>query len=133
MLSALLFIVLVLSLIGIPPLPGFWAKFLLVKGALGIENGWYHIAIAVVLIATVIETAYFLRIVRFMFQEKTPQTADKPYKCDLVPAFSLFALFFISLFMVGLIGKSLTAIAEEAADRKAYIDKTLPSEKANGK
>jgi len=35
--------------------------------------------------------------------------------------------------MVGFIGKSLTVIAEEAADRKAYIDKTLPSEKANDK
>jgi len=100
MLSTLLFIVLALSLVGIPPLPGFLAKFLLLKGALAVENGWYHTAIAVVLIATVIETAYFIRIMRLMFQSKTQQTADAPLMRDLKPALSLVVLLLISVLTV---------------------------------
>ncbi|MDM8562921.1 hypothetical protein QUF54_06155, partial [Candidatus Marithioploca araucensis] len=122
MLSTLLFIGLALSLIGIPPLPGFWAKFLLLKGALGIEGVWYQTAIAVVSIATVIETAYFIRIARLMFQQRTSQTADAPHIRELAPALSLVALLFVSVFTVGSIGKTLTAAAEESADRAVYID-----------
>jgi formate hydrogenlyase subunit 3/multisubunit Na+/H+ antiporter MnhD subunit len=122
MLSTLLFIGLALSLIGIPPLPGFWAKFLLLKGALGIEGVWYQTAIAVVSIATVIETAYFIRIARLMFQQRTPQTVEAPNIRELAPALSLVALLFISVFTVGSIGKTLTAAAEESADRAVYID-----------
>ncbi|RKZ42583.1 MAG: NADH-quinone oxidoreductase subunit J [Gammaproteobacteria bacterium] len=128
MLSTLLFIVLALSLVGIPPLPGFLAKFLLLKGALAVENGWYHTAIAVVLIATVIETAYFIRIMRLMFQSKTQQTADAPLMRDLKPALSLVVLLLISVLTVSPISQSLSAIAEEAADKEVYINKTLPSD-----
>jgi len=127
MLSTLLFLVLALSLVGIPPLPGFWAKFLLLKGALGLD-AWYQMAIAVVLIATVIETAYFLRIVRLMFQQPTKKpTAEMPHIRELAPALSLVTLLFISVFTVGAIGQSLTAVAEEAADREVYINNMLPT------
>lgn len=125
MLSTLLFLVLALSLIGIPPLPGFWAKFLLLKGALGMENGWYQMAIAVVLITTVIETAYFLRIARLMFQQQI-KTIEAPRFGELAPALTLVAILFIGVFNVGAIGDSLTTVAKDAADRKAYIDNTLP-------
>ncbi|KHD11299.1 hypothetical protein PN36_05675 [Candidatus Thiomargarita nelsonii] len=129
MLSTLLFLVLALSLVGIPPLPGFWAKFLLLKGALATNIGGYQMAIAVVLIATVIETAYFLRIARLMFQEPTKKpTAEIPHIRELAPALSLVTLLFISVLTVGAIGESLTTVAEEAADREAYINNnTLPT------
>ncbi|MEN8220824.1 MAG: proton-conducting transporter membrane subunit [Pseudomonadota bacterium] len=128
MLSTLLFLVLALSLVGIPPLPGFWAKFLLLKGALATNIGWYQMAIAVVLIATVIETAYFMRIVRLMFQQPTKkQGAEIPRIRDLAPALTLLVLLFVSVLTVGAIGKSLTAVAEEATDREAYINNTLPT------
>jgi formate hydrogenlyase subunit 3/multisubunit Na+/H+ antiporter MnhD subunit len=127
MLSSILFLILALSLVGIPPLPGFWAKFLLLKGALGLD-AWYQMAIAVVLIATVIETAYFLRIARLMFQQPTKkQTAEIPHIRELAPALSLATLLFIGVLTVGTIGKSLTAVAEEAVDREAYINNTLPT------
>jgi formate hydrogenlyase subunit 3/multisubunit Na+/H+ antiporter MnhD subunit len=127
MLSSILFLILALSLVGIPPLPGFWAKFLLLKGALGLD-AWYQMAIAVVLIATVIETAYFLRIARLMFQQPTKkQSAEIPHIRELAPALSLVTLLFIGVLTVGTIGKSLTAVAEEAVDREAYINNTLPT------
>lgn len=126
MLGTILFLILALSLIGIPPLPGFWAKFLLLKGALGMENAWYHMAIAVVLIATVIETAYFMRIARLMFQQSPQKTVEIPQTRELAPALTLVAILFISILALEPISKSLTATASEAADRKAYITNTLP-------
>ena len=124
--GALLFLLLALSLIGIPPLPGFWAKFLLVKGALEIGNDWYYLAIGVVLIATVIKTAYFLRIVRLMFQQQSKQVVETPQTSELTSAFTFVTILLISILTIGPIGKSLTAVAEEAADRKAYLTNTLP-------
>jgi formate hydrogenlyase subunit 3/multisubunit Na+/H+ antiporter MnhD subunit len=125
MFSSLLFLVLTLSLVGIPPLPGFWAKLLLLKGALGLENNWYIFAIAIVLIATVIETAYFLRIARYMFQQnKTEKVLNGPNSRELAPALSLFALLLLSVLTVGPISKSLTAVASEAGDKKVYIEHT---------
>jgi len=127
--GALLFLVLALSLIGIPPLPGFWAKFLLVTGALGTtENvAWYQMAIAVVLIATVIKTAYFMRIARLMFQgQSREKPVSAPHSRELAPALTLVGLLLVSVLTVGPISKSLEAVASEASDRKAYIKNTLP-------
>lgn len=129
MLSCLIFLVLALSLVGIPPLPGFWAKFLLLKGALGLtENlAWYQMAIGVVLIATVVETVYFLRIVRLMFQEQSPEKPlEPPATRELIPALTLVGLLLISVLMVGQIGNGLTVVAKEASNRQAYINNTLP-------
>ncbi len=129
--SALLFLGLALSLIGIPPLPGFWAKLLLVMGALGTTDnvGWYQMAIAVVLIATVIKTAYFLRIVRLMFQQQPKQQPTKPRQHELAPAWALVVILLISIFALVPISKGLKTVAENAADRKAYINNTLYPEK----
>ncbi len=128
MLSTLLFIILVLSLIGLPPLPGFWAKFLLLKGALGMENNGYEMAIVVDLIATVIETIYFIRIVRLMFQQQTKKTfVESPHLRELIPASVLLILLLVSVLNVGNIGGHFTTVAENAADRQAYINNTLPT------
>jgi formate hydrogenlyase subunit 3/multisubunit Na+/H+ antiporter MnhD subunit len=131
MLSSILFVVLALSLIGIPPFPGFWAKLLLFIGALGTTDNisWYQFAISVVIIATVIKTVYFLRIVRFIFQEpQAKQTVEVPPTRELVPAMTLLTFLLISVLSVGPIGKGLTAVASEASDRHAYINKTLKIE-----
>jgi len=113
---------LALSLVGIPPLPCFLAKFLLLKGALATNIGGYQMAIAVVLIATVIETAYFLRIARLMFQEPTKkQCAEVPHRRELAPALALLVLLFVSVLNVGVIGESLTAVAEEAYINNSHL------------
>ena len=131
MLSSVLFLVLALSLVGIPPLPGFWAKFLLLTGALGVtENlGWYQMAMTMVIIATVIETVYFMRIVRLIFLEpQAKQTVEVPATRELIPAMALLSLLLISVLAVEPISKGLTAVASDASDRQAYINKTLKIE-----
>ncbi|MCK5716167.1 MAG: hypothetical protein KAH77_01670 [Thiomargarita sp.] len=127
LLSSLLFLVFALSLIGIPPLPGFWAKFLLLKGALETNIAAYQMAIAVVLIATVIETTYFMRIVRLMFQEelKKTSTLKAPALQELMPACVFLAILLISVFAIKPMGTHLNTLAISAADKSVYIDQTF--------
>jgi NADH:ubiquinone oxidoreductase subunit 2 (subunit N) len=62
-----LFVLRALSPIGVPPLPGFWAKYLLLKAALGTGDPLYFLAVAAVLVATVVEAAYLFRLAAHLF------------------------------------------------------------------
>jgi formate hydrogenlyase subunit 3/multisubunit Na+/H+ antiporter MnhD subunit len=119
-LSTLLFLVLALSLIGIPPLPGFWAKLLLLQAGLSMENAWYHVAIVVVLIATVIETAYFVRILRVLFQPQI-QPVAAPQWTELLPALTFSLILFIATINLGNVSHYLGRVATQAYDTQSYL------------
>jgi len=124
--STILFLLLALSLIGIPPLPGFWAKLLLLQAGLSVENSWYHVAIAVVLLATVIETAYFVKILRVLFQPPT-QPVAAPRWTELLPALSFALLLVVATVNLSSVSEQLKQIAIQAADAQAYIIHTQPA------
>ena len=124
--STILFLLLALSLIGIPPLPGFWAKLLLLQAGLSVENSWYHVAIAVVLLATVIETAYFVKILRVLFQSPI-QPVAAPRWTELLPALSFALLLLIATVNLSSVSEQLKQIATQAADAQAYISHTQPA------
>jgi NADH-quinone oxidoreductase subunit N len=77
---------LMLSLAGIPPLAGFFAKFYVFAAA--IKSGLYLLAIIGVL-ASVVGAYYYLRIVKIMFfDEPKEKFLDVPVKVGVVMAFS---------------------------------------------
>lgn len=119
-LSTLLFLVLALSLIGIPPLPGFWAKLLLLQAGLNMDNSWYHVAIVVVLVATVIETAYFVRILRVLFQPQI-QPVTAPRWEELLPALTFSLVLFVATINLGNVSNYLQRVAAQANDIQSYI------------
>ncbi|MBT3309123.1 MAG: NADH-quinone oxidoreductase subunit J [Gammaproteobacteria bacterium] len=68
--SMVLFILFALSLVGVPPLPGFWAKFALLTGLVS-AGGWINsTALVVFLFATVVEASYLFRVVQHYHQER---------------------------------------------------------------
>lgn len=73
-LTAALFVLLALSLIGVPPLPGFWAKLLVVTGLLSQPHALYLLALAVILLATVLEANYFVRVMMNLYRKESTQT-----------------------------------------------------------
>ncbi len=119
-----MFLILVLSLIGIPPLPGFWAKFALFHAALGMEIQWYHWAVLIVALSVVVETAYFMRIARGMFADQSP-VAEATRTRELRPALVLTAVLLIAMLSVGLIGDGLLTLAAQAGDAKVYIQSSF--------
>lgn len=66
-LASIAFVVLALSLLGIPPMPGFWAKYLLLDGLFS-AGGQAHVAVAIlILAAVVVEGAYLFNLVRRLY------------------------------------------------------------------
>ena len=86
-------VVLVLSMLGLPPTPGFWAKFGIISLAIAADQLWLAV---VVVVASVASVVYYVRIVRIVFV--APPTDDAlavgvPTRAVLVAVAVLTALF----------------------------------------
>lgn len=73
-LGAGLFVLFSLSLLGLPPLPGFWSKFLVLGGLADAATTLHYTAMAVVMLGTVIEGVYLLRVITRLYA----RDADAP-------------------------------------------------------
>lgn len=125
-LAAMLFVLLALSLIGIPPLPGFWAKFLVISTALT-QAPAYSAAVAVVLVAAVIEASYLFRIVVQLYRRVAPaQVGAAPAREAIAVTAVLCTMLLATVLWLAPVGNNLQAIAAQAADRDGYIQNVQP-------
>jgi formate hydrogenlyase subunit 3/multisubunit Na+/H+ antiporter MnhD subunit len=128
--AAALFTLFALSLVGVPPLPGFWAKFTLITELAAQNEPLYLIGLLVFLLATVIETSYLFRVVAILYSHTEVQ--DKAARPHL-PGISLAtaSLFGLSLLaatiLIAPIGDGLQAIAAETQNIDLYIQTVLPA------
>ncbi|MBF0266258.1 MAG: NADH-quinone oxidoreductase subunit J [Gammaproteobacteria bacterium] len=108
----ILFIFLILSLLGIPPFPGFWIKLNLVLNLSTITYG--NVAIAIVLLATVIEAAYLFTLVKKMLanDESNKQIAYQTgYQSSYLFAVLLAIILLVSTFNISSLSKSIENMA----------------------
>ncbi len=132
---ALLFVISAFSLAGIPPLSGFWGKFMLAKG--GFEAGNWGIVVTS-LIVSLLTTFSMTKIWNEVFWKKKPlplvlppaaslteTTGQKPDKRLYVPVFLLT----VAILFIGLYAEPLVALAMAAADQllhtESYINAVL--------
>jgi NADH-quinone oxidoreductase subunit N len=83
------------SLIGIPPLAGFWGKWFVFLAA--IEAKLYWLAV-IGFVASVVGAYYYLRIIKVMFFDKPAAPFEKPLgavNSALLAASSAFVMFFV--------------------------------------
>ncbi|MCB1877108.1 MAG: NADH-quinone oxidoreductase subunit J [Chromatiales bacterium] len=120
---AALFVLLALSLLGIPPLPGFWAKLLLLKALLGMGEPAWNLAAAVVLLGTAIEGAYLLRVLQTLFRGTT--NAKPATFGGALPAGVLGVALLLVMLAATPVGGALQRAAQQAADVPAYVADTL--------
>jgi formate hydrogenlyase subunit 3/multisubunit Na+/H+ antiporter MnhD subunit len=122
-LGAGLFVLFALSLLGLPPLPGFWSKFLVLSGLAEVGGTAQMIALAVVLVGTVIEGAYLLRVIIVLY--------GRPDRTAMPPRHAGADLFGSSVMAVALIAAALTidplwqqlnGLAAEAVDVAGYTE-----------
>lgn len=127
------------SLIGLPPFIGFPSKFLIVKAALATEEIVFHVLIAIALSATVIEAAYFFRVVQVLYFQRLSDTnpvnsskrQDVKQKSSEAPAAVLIPVFILALLIiiVGVYPKLVTDVLDAAAgellNRMDYIRSIL--------
>lgn len=89
--------ILMFSFVGVPPMAGFYAKFLMLKAAI---NSDQYILAAFAIILSVVAAFYYLRIVKYMYFELPESYVDhreKKYSLEMVLVAS-FAVTFVLLF-----------------------------------
>jgi formate hydrogenlyase subunit 3/multisubunit Na+/H+ antiporter MnhD subunit len=118
-LAAGLFTLFALSLVGVPPLPGFWAKLLLLL-SLGQEEGVLaQVAMAGVLLMTVVEAHYLFRLVGLLYA-RADRRATPHRNSDVAVASLLGVLLVASIPLMPILADSFAAMARQAADLPAY-------------
>ena len=121
-LAALLFILFALSLVGVPPLPGFWAKLLLVIGLGGEDSALAWFTLAGVLAVTVVEASYLFRLVAGFYAPGEPDHAAPAHRgWDFTRALLFGGGLVAATVAVAPLGEWLTAISREAADVSRYV------------
>lgn len=124
---AVLFILPAFALAGVPPLSGFFAKFILIKA--GIEDG--HFRIVAIAIATAMLTLYsMIKIWNEAFLKKEMETKElenftKPRFAELIPSVMLGAAsLFMGLFAATVFAYTMQA-AEQVLEPAKYIESVL--------
>ncbi|MDE1713077.1 NADH-quinone oxidoreductase subunit NuoN [Chromobacterium amazonense] len=105
---ALLMLLAMFSMAGIPPLLGFYAKFVVVKAILDI--GMVKLAVFAVLMS-VIGAFYYLRVVKAIYFDEAQDTAPIAVRADMKLVLSLNAL---ALLVVGVLPQSLLELCVQA-------------------
>lgn len=121
-LTSFLFTIGAFSLIGLPPFIGFPSKLSIIFAGLKTSEPLFLILIILLLCATVIEGAYFFKIIQILYFKKSEeQDRIKPPFTLLLPAIILAILIiFIGLYP-GFISNILNKSAAEFVDKFFYI------------
>jgi proton-translocating NADH-quinone oxidoreductase chain N len=126
-LTSLAFTIGAFSLVGLPPFIGFPSKFLIVRAALAREANLFTILIGLVLLGTVIEGAYFFRVVQVLYYRKAHGNMER--KDAPVAALIPMAIFIVLIIVIGVYPKLVTRILNSAAsellNRLDYIRSVL--------
>jgi formate hydrogenlyase subunit 3/multisubunit Na+/H+ antiporter MnhD subunit len=125
--GALLFVLFALSLIGVPPLPGFWAKLLLVSGLAGAGDGAYLLAMAVVLLATVVEANYFIRIMTRVYSRDDDTSLETHSGGSLFVSSFMAAGLITAMVMLIPVSAMLNTASTQASDVRTYVTTVFPN------
>ena len=130
-LAAVLFIFCALSLIGVPPMPGFWAKLLVMINLLAQESSLYTLGAVVIVAAAAIEANYLFRIASSFYQNDTDNGADIKVPAshrpkDLAIAGLLSGGLLLSIFVMIPLADQVKNIATQAADKNLYVQVVKP-------
>lgn len=124
-LAAGLFVLFALSLIGVPPLPGFWTKILVLVGLAQGGSGLQLVALVSILLVTAIESSYLFRVVMRLYQDAESPVAP-PSRWDLGAASVLGATLLAVTLSVSPLAEHLRGVARQAGDVALYIETVFP-------
>ncbi len=126
-LTSLAFTIGAFSIVGLPPFVGFPSKFLIVRAAIANEAAIFKVLIGVILLGTVIEGAYFFRVVQVLYFKRESGSLERNY----APAAAIIPMFIFVLLIVlvgiypGLVTGILDSAASELLNRMDYVRSVL--------
>lgn len=124
-LAAGLFVLFALSIVGVPPLPGFWAKLVVVIGLAQEGSALYMIALAAILFVTAVEANYLFRFgLKVFARPDDPAKVKQPsgHRLELAAAGVLGVLLLVVTLTIEVVGRELTEIAQETGDAALYTN-----------
>lgn len=122
--AGVVFVILSLSLIGVPPLPGFWAKLALLQALFQGEGAAVQGIAALVLLASVVEAAYLFRIIGRMYRQDQ-SLMRAPAMADLLPAVLFGGGIVSAALLIAPIQSAVTVLAAQFMDTPAYVAAVL--------
>ena len=126
-LASALFVLFALSLIGVPPLPGFWAKLLVLTGLAQLGSQAAMTALLVVLLATAVEANYLFRVAVRLYQQPEAGTKPiRPAKLDVAVAAVFGLVLLVATVAIDPLAAMLGGIAAQTADVAGTISTVLP-------
>ena len=122
-LTSLFFTIGAFSLVGLPPFIGFPSKLSIVRAGLERGEGLFLLLVVFVLLGTVIEGAYFLRVVQTIYfkGERGRLRREEAPVSALIPIFILAGLIVVVGVYPHLVSNLFGAAAEDLVNRMAYI------------
>jgi formate hydrogenlyase subunit 3/multisubunit Na+/H+ antiporter MnhD subunit len=127
--AAGLFVLFALSLTGVPPLPGFWAKLLVLSGLAQDGQSMHLVALAVILVVTVLEANYLFRLAARLYG-KAEEATVAPAPLELGVAALLGAVVVGATLAAAPIGQGLRVMSQQAADVPTYVATVFPQSTA---
>jgi len=126
-LTSLAFTIGAFSLVGLPPFIGFPSKFLIIRAALSKQEVLFTVLIALVLLGTVIEGAYFFRVVQVLYFKGNHNNLKREEAP--VPALIPIVILMVLIVIVGVYPKPVTTMLNSASsellNRIEYIRSVL--------
>jgi NADH-quinone oxidoreductase subunit N len=107
---AFLMLILMMSMAGVPPFLGFWAKWSVLREVVAADMTWLAV---VAVIFSIVGVFYYLRIIRMMYFEKAPGAAPVEAGADMRMMVSANALAILALgiYPSGLLALCISALA----------------------
>jgi formate hydrogenlyase subunit 3/multisubunit Na+/H+ antiporter MnhD subunit len=126
-LTSLAFAVAAFSLVGLPPFAGFPSKFMIVRAAVAEQGTIFLVLVALVLVATVIEGAYFFRVVQSLYFKRGEKQAvrQEAPSSALVPIFMVVVLIIVIGFYPDAVVRILEPAASDLIRSTDYIRSVL--------
>jgi len=125
--TSLLFTIGAFSIVGLPPFAGFASKFMIIKAALTTGQLLFTVLIGVILLGTVIEGAYFFKVIQSIYFKGTTDIIKR----DEAPLIALISMsiFVLLIIFIGVypdfIARILNSAASEFINRIDYIRSVL--------
>jgi formate hydrogenlyase subunit 3/multisubunit Na+/H+ antiporter MnhD subunit len=129
-LGAALFTLLSLSIIGVPPLPGFWAKLLVLIHLMQQDSNLYLLGAVAIVAGAALEVNYLFRVAASLYRR--PIGISVPtlshHSADIVVASLLGTALVTGTFVITPLGAHLQQIASQAVDSGRYVQVVNPGE-----
>jgi NADH-quinone oxidoreductase subunit N len=105
------------SLAGIPPLAGWYAKFVMFLAVLQNANGWTVALAALAAINAVIALYYYARVVQSVWMDPAPaEIAPEPEPAGVAPSLALaFGILALAVVLVGIFPEAIGQFAQAAS------------------